>query len=209
MRLFKKWFAQSKRQPENTAINNKDCCNTNELIDFIQKFVTEETLEPAVNAFVNKRQNGGCGCDDYDNMEITVLDNVKSPCPKYSVPELQVLLAGHKAYCYQLEQMMREGQTKTFDLAAVGEGLMCCIGQWLKCEEHTLRDYAEYAELTMAYQHFQECAEKMLENHKNGHLIEAVYTLRGEFVQTSGRVQQALLNLVAAILDEQPALQAV
>lgn len=206
MNWFTRLFSRSNGQPAHSA----DCCKTDELADFIQKFVTEESLEPVVHALASQHSKGGCGCDDSDNVEITILDNVKQlPCLQQSIPQLKVLLIGHKAYCGELEQMMRSGKTTEFDLEAVGEGLMCCIGKWLQCEGKVLRDYAEYNELMVAYENFQVCAENMLENHKTGHFIEAVHALKYEFVQTSGRVQQALLNLVAAILDEQPALQAV
>lgn len=210
MNWFTKLFAHNRRLPEHITEHTQNPCKTEELTDFIQRFVTEETLEPAVNAFANKQHGCGCGCDDSDNIEITVLDPAQNIIRlKQSIPELQVLLAGHKAYCSELEQIMRAGKTAEFDVEAVGEGLMCCIGQWLQCEGNGLRDFAEYNELIEAYEYFQVCTKNMLKNHRYGNFVEAVHALKYEFVQTSGRVQQALLNLVAAILDRQPILQTV
>lgn len=200
MSWLAKLFVRTPTQANDTH-NNHDCCDscdTKELNDFIQKFVTAESLEPAVAAFTSQ-SDCGCGCDDA--VEITILDSSGELVRKRFVAKLEVLLAGHNAWCVELEQMMRQNKTSEFDLNAVGEGLMCCIGKWLQCESVGLHDYPEYLELVEIYQSLQKCAGTMLDNHKQGNLIDAVYLLRGEFAQLSDLVKQSLLNLVSAILN--------
>lgn len=193
----------SAAQTSTSAHNN--CCEITELNDFIKKFVTIESLEPAVNAFTSQHQH--CGCHEHDGEDITILDHNHHQLfqsPKNALPELEVLLAGHRAWCNEVEQMMRQGKTSEFNLNTVGEELMCCIGKWLNCEcdNMGLRHYSEYIELVHSYKNLQICAENMLEHHQRGHLMEAILMLRNEFTQKSEQVQEALFDLVAVLVDD-------
>lgn len=185
---------------------HEECCDTKELNDFIKKFVTVESLEPAVTAFTAHSHH--CHCDDeHDDVNINITDFIMRRNAKQFVPELEILLAGHGAWCGELEEMMRNGKVSEFDLSAVGEGLMCCIGKWLKCEcdSSGMRDYPEYLSLVQHYANFQRCAEDMLENHQRGRFSDAVLILRGDFVEQSNFVQKSLFDLVAVLLEEESA----
>lgn len=198
MKLFG-WF---------TRKSHNQNCKTDELSNFIQQFVTEESLEPAVAKFIS--QDGcRCGCRDVDmelDMDYMPLEAPQPVAartwhdkPLAAVPELEVLLAGHKAWCAQIEQVMRENKTSEYNMANVGSSLMCCIGKWLYYEGKYLRHYPEYQQLVQSYEKFHECAETMLANHKQGYFMEAVGILRGEFVSTSTAVQESLQALLHCI----------
>ena len=203
MKWFNKfnWFGKDTSQEDANNTNApKRPCLTPELTEFIQQYVTEERLEPMVESFVTQNDDCGCGCSTKativeDTLEISS-DTPISVRIATAIPELEVLLAGHKAWCIHIEQIMRENKSSEYNLATVGSSLMCCIGQWLQCEGKSLQHYQEYQDLVSAYEQFHACAGEMLIKHKKGYLAEAIKSLRSDFAESSEKVQLALQALV-------------
>lgn len=206
-----KWFQWFKAKKSDavaehlpSSSEHQTCgCQTEELTDFIKNFVVAETLDPAVKNSVH--HIGDCNCEHGDAHNITmtneVIDSVLTKT-KANIPQLELLLAGHKAWCRELEHNMRQGKISQYNLAKVGSELWCCIGQWLKCESHALHHYHEYQNLLVSYQEFRQCATKMLDNHQKGYLMDAIVMLRGDFASQSVRVQNDLQTLVQKVHQE-------
>lgn len=210
-----KWFNKDNAQPDNAQSatpNAKQPCITPELTDFIQKHVTEERLEPVVESFVAQGDCGcGCGCDSSEipvlEANIDMNDDELDKHHRVATPELEVLQAGHKALCTEIEQIMRTNQSSQYDLDKVRSGLSCCVGQWLDCEGKYLKQYQEYHDLIQAHEQFHACTSNMLIKHKKGYFADAIQILRGEFAEASERVLSALQALVDRIHAEEKAKQ--
>lgn len=109
---------------------------------------------------------------------------------------LSEAIAAHEAWIEKLETTLRGQNPEEYDPAIVGADHLCKVGKWLYSDGMTLDKFAEYETLRKAHADFHACAGEILQNHKQGYLMEAIKALRYDLVEHSKKVKVALVSLL-------------
>lgn len=105
-------------------------------------------------------------------------------------------IAAHEAWIEKLESTLRGKNPEEYDPAVVGVDRLCKLGKWLYGDGLFLDKYPEYKVVKNAHARFHQCAGDILQNHRKGHLMEAISALRHELIDLSKEVKVSLVSLL-------------